>query len=134
MNSVDFSPGQAGIIRDIANIYNKSLKNNMDDFYSNKPDSNLNKIIGDVRRGIPELDFDKLIPALENNFHEDFFKHHDLSRKPEILNSFDTLDLVIIKFIAKEFSEDHDWNDLELANLIIKIDLLIQLKEGNYES
>lgn len=122
---IEFSPGQLEIIKDIAHIYNNNLQGSLDQFYSGS--SPINTFLSEISNDL-EHDQSDINRSFEENLHQDFFKHHDLKSQPERLFNLTVMDLVILKFIAKEFSEDYSWNDLELANLIIKLDLLIQNK------
>lgn len=131
--SVDFSPGQLGIIKDIANIYNESLKSVIGDFYKPGSKNVIQETMDELSKGFG-IEVRDITEPLEKTLHSDFFKHHDLKSRPEFIHQFTVMDLIILKFIAQEYAEDNSWNDLELANLIIKFELLIQNKSYDPES
>lgn len=125
-DKIKFSINQLGIISEIAEIYNDNLTKNIDMFYSDKP----NIWVEFINEAEQELGTSqsKLKDSLEENIHNDFFKHCDLKARPSSLIKLELMDLVIIKFIANEWSEEKSWDKSEIQDLLIKLDSLIHLK------
>ena len=124
MIDFEFSKGQCGIIKDVIGIYKKACEANLSDINKGKLDELLSSVVSDKDfnlAGVNET-------SIRNSFEQDYFKHHDVLSDPNFLKQFDLLDLIIIKFILNEWAEDKQWNDLELANLVLKIDLLMDYK------
>lgn len=126
MGNIDLSTGQQLIVRDLVGIYQKSLTGIMDDLYAGKLSKNIEETIN-LLSGDPN-NKDTIIKS----FEEDFFKYCDANADPNSVMKFGVMDLIIIKFILTQWykEEDMGWNDLDVANLLIKMDFLIDNMEN----
>jgi hypothetical protein len=128
IRDIDFSHGQILILKDMAEIYNNNLMVNLNKFHD--------KSFSPIEDNIMELY--KMIgltrDKLQENFEDEFFRYVDLKANPGIITEFELFDIVILKFILLDWAEEKEWNDLEVANLLIKLDILIEMKNLSYEN
>jgi hypothetical protein len=120
--NIDFSQGQLNIIQDIVDIYNKVMLKTLDSFHKRDFSENEKNIIEVAEElGTP-------LQAIIEKAEDDYFKHHDLKHNPYLIEDFTINDIVILTFILREWSNERDWNDLEVANLHLKLGILIDCK------